>query len=259
MYKLLKYDQEGERITTDLPFNNLLPGLPSHFRSNLKLFEAFEKKVLRKEEHKISVNEQIQGMIEKQFFLREGTISEVNTDEGTFLPLTMALKEGSSSTPLRLCYNASYRGRCGTSLNDTMLTGSSHNVSIQQLMFHLRLAPVLHVADVSKAYQAVHVSPQHQKYLRILWREGGLGGGGPLVVLRSTRLLFGLKPAQTIFSLARNVAFKSTLNRSLFQEVSQASYTDNIHLVSKTIPEGEAKAEQVSRALERMGFHLKTG
>ena len=168
MCKLLQYDREKEHITTDLPFNSLVNDLPTHYKSNLKLFDSFEKKLLKNQEHKLSVNEQIQGMLDKEFFVREGPISEVDTSEGTFLPLTMALKEGSSSTPLRLCYNASYRGRQGTSLNDALLTGSSHNISIQQLMFHLRLAPILHIADVSKAYQAVHVSPQHQKYLRIL-------------------------------------------------------------------------------------------
>ena len=136
-------------------------------------------------------------MLDRNFFVMEGPISEVDTSEGTFLPLTLAIKEGSSSTPLRLCYNASYRGRTGTSLNDSLLTGSSHNVSIQNLMFHLRLAPVLHISDVSKAYQAVHVSPQHRKYLRIIWRDGGLGSNGPLVVLHSTRLLFGIRQSRS--------------------------------------------------------------
>ena len=107
------------------------------------------------------MNKQIAQMVEKGFFIREGLTTQVDTTVGSFLPLTIALKEDSASTPLRLCYNASYRGREGISLNDALLTGSSHNISITQLLVHLRLAPVLHIADVSKAYSVVHVLEDH--------------------------------------------------------------------------------------------------
>ena len=112
---------------------------------------------------------------------------------------------------------------------------------------------------MSKAYCAVRITEEHQHFLRILFKDGGLGSSDPLVVYRSTRLLFGLRPAQIIFSLARNIAFQSTLSPELTKQVSQASYTDNLHLCSTTVTEGTEKARQVSGALEQMGFKLKTG
>ena len=89
--------------------------------------------------------------------------------------------------------------------------------------------------------------------------SGTLPRHGRRILAGLPRLLFGLRPAQSIFSLARNIAFSSTLSPELTEQVSQASYTDNIHLVSHSVSEGAEKAEQVSGALKKMGFNLKTG
>ena len=201
----------------------------------------------------------MEDMLDKQFFIREGTLSEVETKGGTFLPLTLAEKSDSSSTPLRICFNASYKGREGISLNDTLVKGTSHNLSISNLLIHLRMQPLLHISDVSKAYNGVRIAEDDQKFLRVLYRDGGYGSGGQPVVLKSTRLTFGVRPAQAMFSISRNLAFDHSLSSELRDEVKNLSYTDNLHLLSSSEEEGKNKTSKVTESLQRMGFSLKNG
>ena len=81
------------------------------------------------------------------------------------LPLTMAEKSELSSTPLRICFNAPYQGREGFNLNDTMMKGTSHNLSISELLIYLRMQPPLHIIDVSEVHNGVHVMENDYKFL----------------------------------------------------------------------------------------------
>ena len=77
------------------------------------------------------------------------------------------------------------------------------------------MQPLLHIGDISKAYNGVHLAEEDQRFLRVLYRDGGYRSGGQLVVLKSTRLLFGLRPAQAIFSISCNLAFDCSFDSGL--------------------------------------------
>ena len=86
-----------------------------------------------------------------------------------------------------------------------------------------------------------------------------MGGKGKIVVLKSTRLLFGLKPAQANFSTLQNLAFdENILDANLRYEIKK-SYTDNLHLLSDNEEEGRIKVTTVQDSLERAGFMIKLG
>lgn len=87
-----------------------------------------------------------------------------------YLPHHCVFKE-STTTKLRVVFNASQTTSNGNSLNDELLSGKIGQTSILQLLMRLRKHKIALSGDVEKMYRQILVDESQTCVLTILWRD----------------------------------------------------------------------------------------
>lgn len=90
--------------------------------------------------------------------------------EAVYLTHHAVLKD-STTTKLRVVFDASRKSSNGMSLNDNLLSGSKIQSDITHLMIKWRLYKYALKADIEKIYRQSLVNENHTKYQRIIWRN----------------------------------------------------------------------------------------
>lgn len=88
-----------------------------------------------------------------------------------YLPHHAVLRPESTTTKLRVVFDASCRSTTGVSLNDGLMVGPVVQDNLFAISLRFRFHPIAIVADVEKMYRMINVQPSDQKLQRILWRE----------------------------------------------------------------------------------------
>ena len=88
--------------------------------------------------------------------------------KGHYLPHHPVLKD-SETTPIRIVFNASSKQKGELSLNDCLLTGPSLTTKLYEMLLNFRVNPVAAIADISKAFLRIGLSPDCRDYCRFLW------------------------------------------------------------------------------------------
>ena len=110
------------------------------------------------------------------------------------LPWSCVAKADSVSTPFRVVFNASFRTRTGDSLNTVLAKGANKLPLIVSLLLRFRARRYALAADVSMAYNAVKLVPEHFKYQQYLWKEG-LDMANPTITMVIRTLIYGVRPS----------------------------------------------------------------
>ena len=117
--------------------------------------------------------------------------SDMNKQEGVYyLPMHGVIKEESTTTKLRIVFDASARTSSGQSLNDTLLSGPSLYPLLASVITRFRKHPVAISGDISKMFREVGLLQQEKDLHRFLHREVDSGN---IADYRMTRLTFGVK------------------------------------------------------------------
>lgn len=109
-------------------------------------------------------------------YLDLGFIEEVDNPEVIdgltyYLPYHSVYKN-SPTTPIRVVFNASSKADSKSkSLNDCLLTGPSLTSKLVESLVEFRTNPVAVVADISKAFLRIGISPNCRDYCRFLWYD----------------------------------------------------------------------------------------
>ncbi|XP_043271223.1 uncharacterized protein [Venturia canescens] len=113
-------------------------------------------------------------------FMREYTdlghmslVSDTTEDEmrkPLYLPHHGVIKESSTSTKLRVVFDASNKTSTGLSLNDVLHVGPTLQANLIEIIMRFRCYNVALTADLKKMYRQVLVHPDDRDYQRILWR-----------------------------------------------------------------------------------------
>lgn len=121
-------------------------------------------------------------------------VNEVDssTDGAYYLPHHCVVKLDSSTTKLRVVFDASAKSTTDVSLNDVMMIGPTVQDSLFDIVLRFRMYKYAFTADVSKMYRQVLMSPEHRKYQRILWRENRTD---PLKELELSTVTYGTAAA----------------------------------------------------------------
>jgi hypothetical protein len=106
--------------------------------------------------------------------IRPATVEEINdTRHSYFMPHHAVFKESSTSTKIRVVFDASCETTNGFSLNNRLLIGPIIQSDIFTIIVRWRQYPIAFTADITKMYLQFWVHPEDAKYQRILWRENG--------------------------------------------------------------------------------------
>lgn len=93
-----------------------------------------------------------------------------SSEESFYLPHHAVIKNTSTTTKLRVVFDASARSSSGISLNDKMLTGPTIQQDLWTILLRWRKHKFAFTADIEKMYRQIMITPEHQQFQRILWR-----------------------------------------------------------------------------------------
>uniref|UniRef100_A0A2A4JM97 Uncharacterized protein n=1 Tax=Heliothis virescens TaxID=7102 RepID=A0A2A4JM97_HELVI len=90
---------------------------------------------------------------------------------GNYLPHHGVLRESSSTTKLRVVFNASSTTTSGISFNDIQLPGHVVQDDLLSILLRFRLHKYIIASDVEKMYRCVAVHPYDRYLQQIVWRD----------------------------------------------------------------------------------------
>ena len=137
-----------------------------------------------------------------------------------YLPMHAVTKQSSTTTKVRAVFDASAKTSSGVSLNDTLMVGPTVHSSLVDVLLRFRWHRVALVADVSRMYRAIALTPQDRDLHRFVWRNAP---NLPLQDFRMTRITFGVSAS----SFVANMCVKQNAQ----------DYTNTFPLAAKAVDE----------------------
>ena len=130
-----------------------------------------------------------------------GSDLERPCNEVYYPPMHAVRKESSTTSKVRVVFDASAKSLSRTSLNDQLLVGPMVHSSLVDILLRFRRHKVALTTDVSRMYCAVLLPKTQRNLHHFVWREDP---DRPLVDYKMTRLTFGV--SASLF--AANMAMK---------------------------------------------------
>ena len=180
-------DDSG-RFQVHLPFKDTVDTLGESKSIALRRFQQLERRLscnpTLHSEYTAFINEYIElGHMQK--------ICDWNNIK-YILPHHAVLKPDSSTTKLRVVFDASAKTSTQISLNDVLMVGPSVQQPLTSIIMRFRKHRFAFTADIEKMYRQVNVNPAHTKYQCILWRESKTQ---PIEIFKLNTVTYGCSSA----------------------------------------------------------------
>ena len=173
-----------------------------------------------------------------------------------YLPMHAVRKEESTTTKLRVVFDASAKSNTGISLNDSLLVGPTIHPPLIDVLLRFRTHRVALTTDVSKMYRAVELTPADRNLHRFVWRNNPKD---PLLDYRMTRVTFGVSAS----SFAANMAVKQNAVDYAMEYplaakcVDTSFYVDDGLTGADSVQEATELQRQLQDLFSRGGFLLR--
>ena len=175
------------------------------------------------------------------------------TSQPYYLPMQAVLKDSSSSTKLRVVFDASAKTTSGTSLNQTLMVGPTLHPTLETILLHFRSYPVALSGDIAKMYRG-ELDAADKHLHRFVWRptpEDQIGE------YEMTRVTFGVaaSPHLAIRTLQQTAADHST-DPAASYHVSQSFYVDDFLAGDDSVQVVQKLRLDLCETLAKGGFKL---
>ncbi|XP_029163718.1 uncharacterized protein LOC114936567 [Nylanderia fulva] len=157
------------RFIVQLPLKDTAENLGESYIIAEKRFKALERKLERQSELKAQYHEFMAEYL-KLHHISEVQIEEKHNKPAYYIPHHAVTKEDSTTTKLRVVFDASCKTSSGKSLNDILMLGPILQNSLFDIIIRLRQHKYAMAADIAKMYRQIAVDHKDRKFQRILWR-----------------------------------------------------------------------------------------
>ncbi|UYV78043.1 hypothetical protein LAZ67_15003299 [Cordylochernes scorpioides] len=186
------------------------------------------------------------------------TPREIIRDPSTcyYMPHHGVEREQSTTTKLRVVFDASAKTDSGTSLNQILETGPKNQRDIFVILTGFRAHPIAIIADIEKMFRQVRIHPEDADYQRILWRQTP---EQPVEDYRLLTVTYGTTSApflaiRTIQQLARDECEEfPTASRVVMSDF----YVDDLLTGVSSKQEGEELIKQMVGLMSKGSFEIK--
>ncbi|XP_046806059.1 uncharacterized protein LOC124419697 [Lucilia cuprina] len=131
-------------------------------------FFALERKLEKNKELRLEYNEFLKKYLEMGHMELINNNSFMNS--GYYLPHHCVLKPESTTTKLRVVFDASCKTTTNVSLNDILHTGPRLQEDLYKILLRFRKHRYVFSADIEKMYRQIWISEADRKYQLIFWR-----------------------------------------------------------------------------------------
>ena len=173
-----------------------------------------------------------------------------------FLPHHAVVKPESTSTKVRVVFNASKKSKSGFALNDVLHTGPTLQADIIQIITNWRFYEYVFTGDIQKMYRQIWVHENDRPYQQIVFRPDK---NGPVKNYQLKTVTFGVNCApflaiRTLQQLSEDVKVS---NPQASEILAREVYVDDILSGGYSLPETIQKQSDLRKALGSAGFPLK--
>ncbi|XP_037827511.1 uncharacterized protein LOC119615570 [Lucilia sericata] len=243
---------EGRYIVS-LPFkhNNITLGPNRHIA--LSQFLRNEKSLIRKPEYKEIYDEVLKEYITLGHM---EAVKDASCSPSYYLPHHGVFKPESTTTKLRVVFNASSVSPNGKSLNDMLHIGPILQNDLVTLILKWRFFKFVFNADISKMYRQILLKPEHRSYQRIVYRSSEKDD---IEDYQLKTVTFGVNCApylalRTLLQLASDEEKRFPVGSKILRE---SMYVDDALVGTHTIPDALVARDQLIDILETAGFELR--
>ena len=177
-------------------------------------------------------------------------------DQVFYLPMHAVRKEHSTTTKIRVVFDASTKSSSGVSLNDTLLVGPTVHSPLIDVLIRFRFHRIALSADISKMYRAIKLVPADRDLHRFVWRKDL---NEPLKDYRMTRVTFGVSASSFAanMSVKQNARDFSARYPLAAQAVEKSFYVDDCLTGADTVQDAIKLQEQLQELFHKGGFLLR--
>ena len=197
--------------------------------------------------------------------LDKGIIERVDQSEKVqpchqihYLPHHCVVREGKSTTKLRIVYNASAKEN-GLALNDCLHTGPPLTPDILDILVRFRVQPIALVADIEKAFLMIAVRKEDRDVLRFLW-VGDVNSAEPKIVeYRFARVVFGVTSSPFLLNatLLKHITSYEREDPEFVNWMLRSLYVDDLSLSLEDVDKAFELYLKSRKRMAQGGFNLR--
>ncbi|XP_065094995.1 uncharacterized protein LOC135716231 [Ochlerotatus camptorhynchus] len=245
------------RFIVRLPMNDSKQQLGDSLTAAVRRLRAMERKF----ETDSSFKERYVGFMQEyqdlgHMELIPETEILVNCTKSYYLPHHGVVKEDSTTTKLRVVFDASCATTSGVSLNDLLLDAPNINTEIFDIMMEFRFFEVVFTADAVKMYRQVLTHPDNRDYLRVVWRSSP---DKPIQHFRLRTVTYGLKNSGFLAMAALKTAAEEYKGKypEAAERIMKNTYVDDLTSGAKSEEEAIRLIKAINEIIESAGFTLR--
>ncbi|XP_038119883.1 uncharacterized protein LOC119769982 [Culex quinquefasciatus] len=193
-------------------------------------------------------------------YLEMRHMEEVKEDteekQAYYLPHHAVLRPDSTTTKLRVVFDASCATSSGVSLNDALMVGPVVQDDLLTIILRFRLRKIAVVADVAKMYRMVNVHSDDQDLQRILWRDSP---SEPVRTFKLTTVTYGTASAPYLATKCLRTVGEEveTTHPLAAKTIKHDFYVDDMLSGADSIEEAQKLVGETSERLMAAGFLLR--
>ena len=244
------------RYVVTLPKRQTTLQLGESRQTALSRFLRNEQALLRK-----GTWDQFQGVVKEYLMLGHAqlvTKEELCTpvQKHYYLPMHAVFKASSSSSKIRVVFDASCKTTTDVSLNDVLGAGPTLHPNLDQILIRFRNYKVALSGDIAKMYREVSLSQPDRQLHRFLWREHP---DQPINSYCMNRVTFGVtsSPYVAVRTLQQTAADFSSPGSMASMHVYNSFYVDDLLAGAESEEEAVELYQELRELLLKGGFNLK--
>lgn len=242
----------GEYVVS-LPFKNAVQGFTNMRNVALRRLSFLEKRLNKNEILKKDYNDCLME------YLTLNHMVEVDPDlfqDAYYIPHHSVIKESSSTTRLRVVFDASAKDLEQNSLNENLCNGPRLQLDLIDLLLQFRSFRYALTADIAKMYRQIYINPNDRRFQLIVWRKDPTL---PVQTFAMNTVTFGTTSApylaiKTLHRLAVDEKLKFPIGSEC---LLRGFYVDDFIFGCDTLDKAFKIQTETSSILKSGGFHLR--
>lgn len=241
---------EDGRFCVKIPFKQSPELLGKTFQQAEKRFIALENRLQRNENYKKLYCEFINEYIKLGHMTR---ITEYNSPH-YFMPHHGVFREHSTTTKLRVVFDASAQSSNGNSLNNLQMVGPPIQGDLISILLRFREHRYVACADIEKMYRQVLVDKEQRHLQLILWRENP---SDPLDIYQLNTVTYGTASAPFLSCRCLKQLAQECNDAEVARVINEDFYVDDLICGASEISSLTHICDEVTEVLKLGCFQLR--